>query len=821
MPTVDLGRVGIRLLTCSLILLGAVGAAFAGDLNPTGRSVQLAIPVRESAEGPYLGEVVLRIAPDDSLAVHAERFLEAIAPIADAPVLARLRESADGEGWITPAAIEAAGLAFQYDPFLLEIRTGVPAEARRQRAISVVGERRRPVAPSDPPARLAAQLNLAAQARIVHQSDGAAEGIELPTIAIDAAVRAAGVVLETEVDADLEEGDYDRRSTRLVYDDPERVVRLIGGDILPEITGFQRSERLAGVAILRRYRELQPGRVTRPGGRRSFLLERAADVDLYVNGRLVRRFRLAPGPYDLRDFPLTTGANRVRLEIRDDAGRLEVLEFDLFFDADLLAAGLDEFFLGVGVRAPLDGGEPDYSDRPVFTGFYRRGLTDSITAEVYAQGDSQVRQLGARPVAATPLGNFAIDLVASDHDDAGVGAAAEVDWQYLLGQNKGTEARSLQLAATWRSRDFAALGTDRPDNPFGLELRGSYAQPLPGAIRGSIGASYAFGRDDSEDRWSVDLALSRNIGPFGLNLDASYEQGTGDSGLGVFLRATYRLGARHRAEASYDSRLEESRVAYSRTSPGTVGSLSWTVEASRDPNDTSLSGNLSYRGARADLGLSHAARMTGLGGESEEQITSLRLDTALVFADGTFSLARRVGNAFAILVPHPTLGDRRLLVDPTPEGARAASDRFGPAVVNDLGAYVPTTITVDVEDLPPGYDLGTGSFDFVPSYRGGYLLTVGSAYNVSALGTMLDIDGEPVALVAGLAFEKAAPERPPVPLFTNRAGRFGIPGLAPGRWRIVMNTAPRLVYEIEIPEETTGLIRLGRIRPVAAEKVSR
>ncbi len=820
MPTGELSRTGL-VLAAGLVLLGSGGTGSATDLNPTGRTVQLAVPVRENGDGPYLGEVVLRITPDDSLAVRAERFLEVIAPIAEETLLARLRAGTDREGWITPAAIEATGLAFAYDPFLLEVRTGIPAEVRRQQEISVIGDRRRPSAPGERPARLAAQLNIAAQTRIVHRSESASEGIEPPTVAIDAAVRAAGVVLETEIDADFDESDYDRRSTRFVYDDPERVLRLIGGDLLPETTGFQSSERIAGVAVLRRYRELQPGRVTRPGGRRSFLLERAADVDLYVNGRLVRRFRLPPGPYDIRDFPLTTGANRVRLEIRDDAGRLEVLEFDLFFDADLLAPGLDEFFLGAGVRAPLDAGEPDYSNEPVFTAFYRRGVTDSFTAEVYAQGDDRVRQLGALPAAATPFGNFALDLAVSDHDDAGLGTAAELDWQYLFGNEKGVSARSLQLSATWRSRDFAALGTDRPSNPFGLELRGSYSRPLPGEIRGSVAATYAFGRDDTDDRWSVDLALSRNIGRLGLSLDASYEQGTGDSGFGVFFRASYRLGARDRAEASYDSRLEEARIAYSRSSPGTLGSLSWTVEARRDPDNTSFSGNLDYRGTRADIGLSHDARMTDLTGGSEEQVTGLRLDTALVFADGAFSLSRRVGNAFAILVPHPTLGDRRILVDPSPDGVRAASDRFGPAVVNDLGAYVPTTITVDVEDLPPGYDLGAGSFDLVPPYRGSYLLTVGSAYNVSALGTMLDAGGKPVALVSGLAFEQGEPARSPVSLFTNRAGRFGIPGLAPGRWRIVMNTTPRLVYEIEIPEKASGLVRLGEIRPVEVEEEPR
>jgi len=35
-----------------------------------------------------------------------------------------------------------------------------------------------------------------------------------------------------------------------------------------------------------------------------------------------------------------------------------------------------------------------------------------------------------------------------------------------------------------------------------------------------------------------------------------------------------------------------------------------------------------------------------------------------------------------------------------------------------------------------------------------------------------------------------------------------------------MNTTPRLVYEIDIPEDATGLVRLGEMRPTAVENGS-
>ena len=94
------------------------------------------------------------------------------------------------------------------------------------------------------------------------------------------------------------------------------------------------------------------------------------------------------------------------------------------------------------------------------------------------------------------------------------------------------------------------------------------------------------------------------------------------------------------------------------------------------------------------------------------------------------------------------------------------------------------------------------------------MLEVGSDYNVTALGNMVNQDGQPVALVSGTATELAHPEKPPVTVFTNRDGRFGATGLAPGRWKIEMLDNDKSVYVIEIPEDAQGIVRLGQIVPV-------
>lgn len=131
-----------------------------------------------------------------------------------------------------------------------------------------------------------------------------------------------------------------------------------------------------------------------------------------------------------------------------------------------------------------------------------------------------------------------------------------------------------------------------------------------------------------------------------------------------------------------------------------------------------------------------------------------------------------------------------------------------------LSSYSERVITVDVDGAKPGVDVGQGSFKLFPPYRSGYVLEVGSDYHLTALGTMLDVDGQPVSLVSGKATELAHPERPAVTLFTNRQGRFGATGLAPGQWRLEMLDTKNSVYVITIPADADGVVRLGDITPV-------
>jgi outer membrane usher protein len=236
---------------------------------------------------------------------------------------------------------------------------------------------------------------------------------------------------------------------------------------------------------------------------------------------------------------------------------------------------------------------------------------------------------------------------------------------------------------------------------------------------------------------------------------------------------------------------------------------------------SSVSGSASYVTNRAEYYFSHAADFGGLGygglthPYSTQQQTSASVATSLVYADGAWGVGRHVASGFVLVTPHESLQGSPVLVGGA-ESPVAETDWLGPAVVPSANPYTQARLTYDAPGAPAGYDLGSASFDMKAPYKAGYNLKAGSAYTITAIGTLLDVEGQPLPLLAGEAREADKEKGRKVELFTNRAGRFGAQGLAPGKWIIEMPGDPEPVrYAFEIPEGVVGLHDAGTLKPTS------
>ena len=355
----------------------------------------------------------------------------------------------------------------------------------------------------------------------------------------------------------------------------------------------------------------------------------------------------------------------------------------------------------------------------------------------------------------------------------------------------------------------------------------------------SIGARYQFSDDTREmispytlkgDRYGADVTLPAPLSEiatasltFGYSNESYLKTDTSQqehADFRVMGRLYFRPFENARVSASYDTLNKEAYVSgYYGTGRG-IDRWETTVDMQKNGRDdrATAGGSVAYYGNRAEARVAHTGGFEGVAldhftSAPTDQRTSARVGTALVFADGAFGVSRPIrGNGFAIVEPHESIADKTVTVG-TGEDVRAKSDWLGPAVVPDVPAYTNMTIPVDVADLPVGYSLGAGAFDTYAPHKAGYKLQVGSSYSVSAYGTLLRANGEPIGLLTGVAQPADNPGKQ-VAIFTNAAGKFGAEGLAPGVWTITMATedAPT-VFVITVPEGSNGLYKAGELRP--------
>lgn len=845
-------------------------------LNTTGRTIQLPVPLKDGPDD--LGDIVLRIDPGDAVSIPKRKLSELLAKTLGEEAIARLNEVGGDQSEVSIAELKAAGFNVSFDTNLLVLVFEPDFEQRGVKELSMGGHRQRSTSSvAAAPASVSGYLNILGGVDHIWDTDpnGAVNsGRENTGMRFDlqGVLRAGGLVLENDA---VYEGAVDftscptdavcvyrhqegikRRATRIVYDRPEDRVRVQVGDTDTLATSIQNSPSVLGVSVEKSNRKLAPGENVRPTGSRSFQIVRPSDVDVVVNGSVLRRFSLRPGSYNLRDLPLGVGANEVDLVITDDTGSQQTVSFTQFFDHNLLAQGQSEWAVAAGVPSALVDGARSYRDGDYFgTAFIRSGLTDEVTGEAHFQADASVQMGGAGLFLATPWGAFGFEPAIS-YSDRGVGFATTASWSLSGFEGPAShytgQRDSAYVTATYQGDDFrtpgeyllTADGILYPQYPYWLRLTANYVTSIAPGVAATVSGRYQFAAEDpvivtpftvNSDRYGLDLSLSTSLGgaasasvTVGYSNEFLLRHPTvdtdGDRGeFRVAARVYLRPDDATRISTAYDTLNDTITMSAQRDEGRGVGRWATSVDVYRSGYDErgSASGTVSYFGNRADVQVAHRAGSEGLGWNQfrptiTEQRTSLRAGTAIAFADGHFAIGAPIkGDAFAIVEPHPSLAGKRVDVL-SGDVVSAHTDGWGPALVSRIPVYTDHTIPIDVEDLPIGYSLGSGAFDLDAPYQSGHVLEVGSDFSVTVYGVLAGANGDPIALISGEAYQASNPDRR-IPFFTNAAGKFAAEGLAPGDWVFEAATEGQATrFELRVPDGTDGLVRAGTLKPAGA-----
>ncbi|WP_198151127.1 fimbria/pilus outer membrane usher protein [Hyphomicrobium sulfonivorans] len=839
-------------------------------LNQTGRVVTM--PVVVSVDGSERGEVNLRIDHNDNVSVNVEELVGVVGDTLDETERNRLAAAGAEGGFVSLEVIRRAGFDVRFDQALLELSFAPAVEQRPVGEIDFGHQRRKQTGSAVPmlPAFASGYLNVYAGFDYVWGAaplsrGGWGDGAVLNgRMELDSAVRIGGVVLENRalygsaLQADPcplivgciygQRAGFQRQLSRLIYDMPGEVTRVQLGDVDPMGVGVQGAPDLLGISAEKSYRKLAPATSITPVNQNVFRIDRPSTVEVIVNSAVLQSMRLQPGNYNVRDLPLMAGANHIELSITDDMGNNRVIATSAFFDANLLAPGLFEW--GVALGAPsyfLNSARTYEFDLFMGTAFMRYGVSDELTLLGYAQSDAYVTTMGTQALRATPWGMLGTGLAAST-GALGSGIAATLDFARVRVSGIFSDAESVIVSVKYQTPEFQTPGQFLTSSEqvlysqlhYALRFDAAYTTQLYADTTATLAARLQLSDPNQlilgfngwqDNRFGADLTLSR---PITANAISSLTIGVSNETylntpilsaspapeLRVGLRLTVRPDEQTTIAAGYDT-LNQQAIAnvYRNTGQGIDRwDASVNVENRAGNNGSTVTAGAGYYGNRADVHLTHSAGMSGVAftdfyGSSGNQRTSLRVGSAIAFVDDRVAVGAPIkGDAFALVHPHETIGDREVIV-----GSRdlvlAKSDSFGPAVLSGLPAYSQNSISVDVDDLPTGYSIGPGAYDTKAPYKGGYDIEVGSTYSVVAYGRLVNQNGTPLELAVGVVHPINNP-RKRVPIFTNRSGKFAADGVAAGRWiiEIELDTG-KVPYILDIPESVEGLHKAGTLRP--------
>ncbi|GAA4013049.1 hypothetical protein GCM10022280_08920 [Sphingomonas swuensis] len=775
-------------------------------LNTSGQAIDLVVPLRERVP---LGQVAVRIAPDDSVTVALADLAAALGRSATATFLDRIRAVPASDGYASLEALSAVGLKLAFDPAALDLTASFDASGRPDRTVGLGFARDGVGVLPDTSSDFAAYLSYQGSMDWIQR--GTDTGLRRPIANFDLNGRLFNLVsFENQFTYDGNRGpSFSRYASRLIYDRPGSSLRFQAGDLFSIPQVFQDQPELAGFGVSKLLREFRPDRVYTTSAGRRITLNDPATVTVIINGAPSQTLRLDPGNYNLEDLPLTGGANNVQLLIEDPAGGRRLVTFDFFLDSELLARGIDEYDAKLGIRSDYEDGRRAYlSKEPLVTGFYRRGLSEQLTAGANLQATRSRQQLGGEAIFGTPVGLFTANASLSHLRGFGSGYAARLQYRYSSPLAQELGARRIDIFAEHRSENFGGVETERPFNSNAWFFSGRYSQPVTRRLSFGLGADYQIGRNGERNRYAVRGSAGYSLSNgMQVNASAGFEQRAGFVfGATFFWRRTRNT----LVTAQYDSRIDDARVGYFYSPQRPIDAIAWNLEASRTNGIAGLNGTAVWRTNRGDFELSHRAAL--LGGDRDSRImqSSARVRGTLAFADGQFALGRYLTDSFAIIAPHRSLKGAQVLVGSrVSEQVDARSGTLGPALV-PLSSYSPRAVYFNVPDAPDGYSIGEGNESFFAWLHSGHRVVVGSDYNVTVIGTLLDARGDPVSLIAGTARRTDIAQSPTVPIFTNRDGKLGASGLSPGRWQI---TAGDNLYDLVIPVEADSFVDLATLRP--------
>jgi outer membrane usher protein len=704
---------------------------------PVAIAPPLAAPPRAGAQSPKPaggGEILLL-----DVVINGERMSDVVAAerLADGrlvlpqeawtetrlrPPAERVALSGGGMGY----ALEALpGLVYSVDRRRLRLEVKAPAELFGKESLSAQG------ALAEPPPRpaLGALLNYDFSATVPGTGSTSVGGTIEGVLFGNFGSVVGSVLLQ---DQGTSQRKVNRLDTFWQIDWPNRMETLVVGDAIGTGGAWSRPVRFGGIRYGRDF-DLRPGFITTPqlslGGSAAL----ASTVDVLINNQQRLNRSVQPGPFELTNIPLVSGAGEVNLVVRDLLGRESIVRQSYYSSPRLLELGLSDFSFEAGWLRTGYGSDADTYTDPFGAATWRQGLTVSLTGE--GRVELQRERQAAGMELAGLLGLWGVGRVSV----AGSRGPDSSGLRLGAGLERSTGNGGASLALEQYSRGFTQFAQVPDETRPHQRLQATWG----GRVAGPLSAGVSYTRQTSWNAVPANIlgaSLSMPL-PGRFNASLSYTKDlTGVGGWRAALVLSRPLDDGMYASAmvnrASDGRVSTTAQASKTTPPGP--GYGWYVRASDSITPTAYGGvnvNTTFAEMSADL---EATRQGDVN-------TRLGARGSLGLLGGLGFMARPIGlGAFAVVrtgesADVPVLRSHQVVT---------RTDTRGLALVPGLLPYQANALEIDPSELPLDVDVRQSRIEVMPYARSGVLVDFELRRSRSALVELVQVDGSAVPVGA-------------------------------------------------------------------------
>jgi outer membrane usher protein len=557
-----------------------------------------------------------------------------------------------------------------------------------------------------------------------------------------------------------------RLDTNVTHIDPEALIQYRAGDIIEGGLSWTRPVRLGGLQASTDF-ATRPDLVTFPVPSIAGEVAVPSSVDVLVNGVRILSRPVPPGPFDINQLPVVTGAANVSIIVRNAAGQQTMQTLPLYVSRLLLKPGLSDLSLEAGPVRLNYGTESDDYRGPAASVTYRRGLLPWLTLEGHAEASVGESYQGLKTGAGGMAGAGAViglgRLGVASADVAGSSFGERTGGLVYAGIERTARLFSLSGSIQLADAGFADLASVYGDPVPLVQARASLGMSVP--VVGAFGVAYVLIRRpasrvqaDETDLANPALQTPYQSGIVPLApasktslLSMSYSRALFGGRISVYLSAFHDF-----AEASaYGLTAGVSipigaRNAIAVGGNAGAGSAYGSVQATRSASAVGQTGLQLYDSVgqperqmatatyRAPWGLIDA------GIDRTAGTTSWRADLqgALAAADGSLFASNTIADSFAVIDTGgtPQVG---VLQENRPVGH---TDSSGELLVPGLRAFDTNRLGIDPNNVPFDATVGQTEKLVRPQDRSGVIVRFPIKASHGALVRLQDAAKKPLAL---------------------------------------------------------------------------